>query len=142
MLSIYPLSGGEFVAEDGALVIDELPMRSPASLNREASKWPHLRDLRFAELSDAVVDILIGSDVIEAHWPLECRLGDKRQPFAFRSILGWVMLGPLERRQHGIASCNCICKDARDALEDLESFYNREVEDTSVSLQGLSQEDC
>ena len=93
-LNIYPLSGGECVAVDGALVIDELPMRAPASLNREASKWPHLRDLCFAELPDTVIDILIGLDVLEAHWSLECRLGDKRQPSAFSSILGWVMSGP------------------------------------------------
>jgi hypothetical protein len=41
---------------------------------------------------------LIGSDVPEVFWTLDQRRGDKRQPYAVKTILGWTVIGPTGRR--------------------------------------------
>ena len=45
--------------------------------------------------------LIIGLNVPEAFWVLEERCGNKENPYAIRSRLGWTLIGPME----GASSC-------------------------------------
>ena len=40
---------------------------------------------------EKVVEILIGSDVPEAHWIFEQRRGKEKKPYAVQTLLGWTL---------------------------------------------------
>lgn len=66
-----------------------IPMKETALL------WPHLRSLanKLPPLQDCDVGLLIGYDCPSALAPLEVIIGDKHEPFAQRSELGWSITG-------------------------------------------------
>ncbi|CAM1310925.1 Uncharacterised protein r2_g2127 [Pycnogonum litorale] len=53
----------------------------------------HLEGLSFIRNYDRV-DLLLGQDCFQALVPLEVRTGEKNEPFAVRSLLGWYVCGP------------------------------------------------
>ena len=62
----------------------------------EVSKWPHLRGLpllHHAEISD--VTLLIGQDCLDAVAPLSSVRGERGDPYATRTRLGWTISGPM-----------------------------------------------
>ena len=63
----------------------------------ELGKWAHLRGITVSDLPpNATVTLLIGTDVPDAHVPLECRRGTTYEPYAVRTVLGWAVRGPRE----------------------------------------------
>lgn len=55
---------------------------------------PHIQDLPFALMDpQAEILLLIGRDLLEAHYVLAQRLGPKNSPFALQLKLGWVVIG-------------------------------------------------
>lgn len=55
---------------------------------------PHLQDLPLAPMNpQAEILLLIGRDLLEAHYVLSQRLGPKNSPFALQLKLGWVVIG-------------------------------------------------
>ncbi|KAK3088641.1 hypothetical protein FSP39_021780 [Pinctada imbricata] len=69
---------------------DEIP--SP----RVATAYPHLKDIKDsipAIINDAEIEILIGRDLISAHFVLDQRRGTGNAPYAQRLPLGWVVIG-------------------------------------------------
>ncbi|XP_067939956.1 uncharacterized protein [Watersipora subatra] len=69
----------------------------PNSVN--VQHLPHLKEhaYKLPPPLDIPIGILIGADCVEAFEPLECIPGDKGQPFAQRTILGWTVLGGKEQ---------------------------------------------
>ena len=55
---------------------------------------PHLSGITFQRIPDATVTLLIGADVPEVFCPIDVCKGGRGQPIAFKSILGWSLLGP------------------------------------------------
>ena len=55
----------------------------------------YLSDLEILEIDAKDVMLLIGTDSPGAHIPLQVRSGDSFQPCAVRTLLGWVVRGPL-----------------------------------------------
>ena len=55
---------------------------------------PYLSEITFQRIPDATVTLLIGADVPEVFCPFDVRKGGREQPIAFKSILGWFLLGP------------------------------------------------
>ncbi|KAL6475780.1 hypothetical protein MHYP_G00168200 [Metynnis hypsauchen] len=116
-----------------------IPMKETASL------WPHLRNLadKLPPLQDCDVGLLIGYDCPSALAPLEVVLGDKNQPFAQRSELGWSIIGStnphLDRQGsqsfvHRLTVKELPVPSATDVLKTLESdFIERTYEDKYVS---------
>ncbi|VDP93665.1 unnamed protein product [Echinostoma caproni] len=74
-----------------AFTIAELPMRASESIRSLARRWPRLHDLPFDDITDTRVDIFICCDVPEAHWVLEQMIGGRRDPYAMRPKLGWIL---------------------------------------------------
>ena len=60
----------------------------------DVHKYPHLKDIPLCKCENNVtVDILIGLDHTEALVPLEVRTGNKGEPFAMKTLLGWCISG-------------------------------------------------
>ena len=82
------LSGWVLPEVTSTCAVDWEPLRS---------KWPHLSNINLAYHSPTV-DILIGLDAISMHTVLEERYGGPNQPIARRLPLGWVIMGPLDKK--------------------------------------------
>ncbi|XP_067947051.1 uncharacterized protein [Watersipora subatra] len=69
----------------------------PNSVN--VQHLPHLKEhtQKLPPPLDIPMGMLIGAGCVEAFEPLECIPGDKGQPFAQRTILGWTVLGGKEQ---------------------------------------------
>lgn len=125
---------------------DFIPVdKSYVPTKETALQWPHLRHLadELPPLQDCDVGLLIGYDCPSALAPLEVIIGDKDQPFAQRSKLGWSIIGssnPHLDRQGGQSFVHRLTvkelpiPSATDVLKALESdFTERTYEDKYVS---------
>ncbi|XP_070412225.1 uncharacterized protein [Nothobranchius furzeri] len=125
---------------------DFIPVdKSYVPTKETALLWPHLQNLadKLPPLQDCDVGLLIGYDCPAALAPLEVILGDKTQPFAQRSELGWSIIGssnPHLDRQGGQSFVHRLTVkelpvlSATDVLKALESdFIERTHEDKYVS---------
>ncbi|KAA3676423.1 uncharacterized protein DEA37_0003187 [Paragonimus westermani] len=121
-LRIVSLDGQETVDINNAYSVADLPLRPVPSIKEEAQRWSHLKDLPFDEIHDAKVTILIGCDVPGAHWVMDQKLGKRGQPFAVRSLLGWVLSGPLQRKPRETVSNNCVRHDETNLTETVTKF--------------------
>ncbi|XP_067265626.1 uncharacterized protein [Chanodichthys erythropterus] len=125
---------------------DFIPVdKSYVPTKETALLWPHLRHLadKLPPLLDCDVGLLIGYDCPAALTPLEVIIGDKNQPFAQRSKLGWSIIGSsnphLDRQGcrsfvHRITVKELPIPSTTDVLKALEAdFTERTYEDKYVS---------
>ncbi|VDP77134.1 unnamed protein product [Echinostoma caproni] len=87
-LTLVSIFNGEGVEVTEASTIADLPMRAVESIGELATRWPYLRDLCFKEGDSPEVDVLIECEVPEAHWVLDQRPGDRKEPYAARTMVG------------------------------------------------------
>ena len=107
---------------------------------QDAEKWSHLKDIEIPE-TDPEVSLLIGSDVPQALEPLEIRRGQRGEPYATRTALGWVVNGPIGRTGSAPHSASFINADVQ-LNEQFEKFCNMEFNDSAFSSKtSMSQED-
>ncbi|XP_028411636.1 uncharacterized protein LOC114534738 [Dendronephthya gigantea] len=118
-----------------------LPISRDAISNQEdVNRWPHLEGLSLPEI-DAEIGLLIGSDVPEAIQPMEVRQSESGGPFATRTILGWVLNGPLGRGKNTSATSNFLQSTAR-LEQQFQDYCNLEFNDSSYDAkQSMSQND-
>ena len=94
---------------DDAYVIKELPIKDACTPSEVSMKdWPHLRDVQLHRLPNRKISILIGTNVPESQWVIEQRIGNRKQPFASRTVFGWVIFGPNDYNFRKGTSVNCI----------------------------------
>ena len=62
------------------------------SLSRSLEQWPHLQEVHFPELERKKISILLGTNIQEAFVPLDVRKGNRNEPLAIKSCLGWSIL--------------------------------------------------
>ena len=81
----------------------------PDAIGKEEDvrRWSHLKGLTLPEI-DAEIGLLIGSDVPEALQPMEVCPSENGGPFATRTVLGWVLNGPLGRSKLKIPTANFV----------------------------------
>lgn len=79
------------------IVIAQLPhsLSEAAATAKEVNRWDHLRDIEVPTSDTDEVELLIGNDAPQALTPLEVRTGRDGSPFAIRTLLGWVVNGPM-----------------------------------------------
>ncbi|MGL5084377.1 MAG: hypothetical protein ACRC68_01425, partial [Clostridium sp.] len=118
----------------------DLPVHRPCDLSRLAAQWDHLKDIKFDYVGDSKVSLLLGCDVPQAHQVLEQRLGGNGQPFATKTVFGWMLCGPIGRRD-GNHQVKFIGHDSLDIREEVRALYDREFADTSSSNAERSRED-
>ena len=83
----------------------------------------------------------LGCDVPEAHWPLEQRINDKKQPYAIKTLLGWVMYGSLSRREYTTSMFINMYSSEHSIGEQLRMLYDQKFTDFSENSATLSCED-
>ncbi|TPP64147.1 hypothetical protein FGIG_06580 [Fasciola gigantica] len=66
--------------------------------------WSHLKGVHFEEIKDRTVDLLIGTNTPEAHWVQDQRTGTSRQPYAVKTVLGWMLLEPTGRSTASVST--------------------------------------
>ena len=64
-----------------------------ARLSRSLEQWPHLQEVRYPGVERRNISILLGTNIQEAFVPLDVRKGNRIEPLAINSCLGWSILG-------------------------------------------------
>ncbi|XP_006813138.1 uncharacterized protein LOC102800684 [Saccoglossus kowalevskii] len=97
---------------DKVWTTDRLPIAADSIPTKlDIKGWSHLNDIELPEIEVKDVTLLIGNDVPEAHWVLEERRGERKQPYGIRTLLGWTFIGPMGRKKRGGNSINFINVD-------------------------------
>ncbi|KAA3679359.1 uncharacterized protein DEA37_0007689 [Paragonimus westermani] len=108
-LEIRSLDGEDEVAVELVHSVPSLQMKPPIdAIRNEICKCPHPEGASFGKVPDKRVSILIGNGVPEAHWVLDQRPGDRKQSYAVKRLLGWILLGPLGSYERGLSAVNCL----------------------------------
>ena len=71
----------------------------------DGNRWPHLKGIDVPRM-EAEIGLLIGSDVPQAMQPKEVRESKNGGPFAMRTVLGWMLSGPLGRKGTKVPTSN------------------------------------
>ena len=119
-----------------------LPIRSECIGKQEdVNRWSHLRGITIPHI-DGEIGLLIGSDAPEILQPREVRQSENGDPFATRTILGWVLNGPLGRKETKAPATHYV--QAGDILnKQFENFCNMEFNDVKYESSeiAMSQND-
>ena len=81
--------------------------RSKVATPTKVKQWQYLEKISsFLEENDNIsVDLLIGENCIEALQPLEVIPSQQDGPYAYRTILGWSVVGPIVDEKPDVVSC-------------------------------------
>ena len=109
---------------------------------KHVSHWPYLSGVSLPSL-EAPVELMIGSNVPLAMEPWEIIHSQGGGPFATRTLLGWVINGPVQHDGRGLVKANRIKVENAEEIEDMMSkMHNAEFsEKLSDSSKGPSIED-
>ena len=100
-----------------------------------ARGWPHLQRVVEhipAYMEDVEIGLLIGLNCPSAVRPRDIIHGGQNDPYAVRSLLGWHINGPIERKGNGAVHCNRIQIHKTSAAEDASGYI---VAERSVKEQ-------
>ncbi|GAA49665.1 NIMA (never in mitosis gene a)-related kinase 6, partial [Clonorchis sinensis] len=101
------------------------------------SKWDHLKGIPFENAGSQPISLLIGMDVLMAHWMLESRKGKPHEPYANRTPLGWVLFGPINNTSDRLARINQLSSHVEDNLDsELEAMFDTEFQRPTI-IQAL-----
>ena len=125
----------------------EMPVATANIISeKELRKWPYLEDVKIPHIN-ADVDLLIGTNASKLMEPWEVinsREGEEG-PYAIRTLLGWVINGPLQGssncgKDHPSVYANRIAIDRIEEL--LTSQYNYDFnERASAEQEEMSREE-
>ena len=127
------------------LVMKDLPDIS-SSIPRDAQlrSYEYLHGLHFPEVSESCVDLLIGAGAVQVHSVVDARVGSRRgQPTAFKTGVGWVLMGPDELMPSNKECCLCLsCCDAGRLNEKMQQLFEQDFCEKSANIEfPLSVED-
>ena len=83
--------------------MDRSEIATPAKLKQ----WQYLEKISsfLGENDNISVDLLIGANCVEALQPLEVIPSQQDGPYAYRTILGWSVVGPMVDEKPDVVSC-------------------------------------
>ncbi|KER26488.1 hypothetical protein T265_06278 [Opisthorchis viverrini] len=123
---------GETVVTEQAFAIRYLPVSpSVMSPKKIASQYNDLKDTTLVEFLDKRVRILIG-DVPGAHWPMEKRLGKQKECYALKTLLGWVLIGPLSIGHRVWRHVHHVSMKKDDITAHLKAPYEADFNDLEI----------
>lgn len=139
-LEVSELDGNTFIPLPVAYTHKTMPVTKQNIPNpSDIVRWPYLKDVRLHSI-DADVDLLIGTDapVIMEPWQVINSQGEG--PYAVRTLLGWVVSGPLRGGRGKGHSVNRI--SLVNIQELLVSQYNTDFSEKSYEeTKEMSMED-
>lgn len=125
-----------------AWAIDNLPPVSAVLIEtKEQEKWMHLSQLELPLPSEKPIELLIGMDVPAAHWVVESKYGGHDDPYAIRTPLGWMILGPISSGGSARASLNSLHLIGDETLKKFEDVIQSEFTGLTSMCKGNSRED-
>ena len=129
-LEAFDLSENKTVQLPKVYSRPSLPIPPEAIARQEdVDRWPYLKGVNISHI-DAEIGLLIGSDVPEALQPKEMRPSEDGGPFATRTVLGWVLNGPLGRAATTEVSTANFVQGNKTLDEQFHEFCNLEFSDT------------
>ena len=94
-LTVEPLDGTDKVEVKRLWTVDRLnASRQSIPSEQDTRKWPHLEGIKLPSTCEKEVRLIIGTNTPEAFWVLEERRGNRGEPYAVRTPLGWTLMGP------------------------------------------------
>ena len=124
-----------------AIVAKHLPVQScviPDSSYVE--KYPYMKGIKFDEIADKKVSLILGVDE-PTFWAVkESRCGfGRKDPVAILTPLGWSLVGA---GAQGVRGSSFIqVQELKEISEQLEKLYQQDFGDINADKLGLSQED-
>ena len=76
------------------LLIDSTP-HAEESLRRKKKDSGLTFKTKLPSISEKEVRLIVGTNAPEAFWVLEERRGNRGEPYAIRTPLGWTLMGPV-----------------------------------------------
>lgn len=101
---------------------------------QDLEKWEYLKNIRIPEL-DAEVELLIGTNAPKFMEPWEIINSQGNGPYAVRTLLGWVVNGPLRGIGSGQRGCPTVYANRTSIVkleELLVSHYNQEFSEKTL----------
>ncbi|XP_071958625.1 uncharacterized protein [Antedon mediterranea] len=141
-LEILDLNHGHSVLLPNVYSVQTLPISTDTiATPDDINKWPHLAGIKVDKIN-ADIGILIGSDVPELLQPLEVRECHDGGPFATRTIFGWVVNGPLGRKNSGSTHCANYIDSHEELSTQFKDYCNLEFNDSLYNPKAaMSQND-
>ena len=89
---------------------EEIPVDRSKATSAKLKQWQYLEKIsKFLGENDNIsVDLLIGGNCVETLQPLEVIPCQQNGPYAYRTILGWCVVGPMVDKKLDAVSCNWI----------------------------------
>ena len=148
-LTIEALDGVEKITVPRLWTVDKLNASKRSIPSQEDVKqWPHLQDIVLPSIDESEIKLIIGSNVPDAFWVLDERRGERGEPYAIRSPLGWTLIGPTDRAENKSFHVNFVRltevteKDDDRLMHQLEQFWKIENYGLSPnSKESMSLED-
>ena len=124
-ITVKALKGGDEVPMQ-VTALERLPVSCQVPSSKDISQFHYLQDVEFTKPSTGnnEVTLLIGADVPEVFWVLEERRGERCQPYAIKSLLGWTLLGPVGAT-HNVSSVNVgfVSAGHDDLMNEVKRFW-------------------
>ena len=143
-LDVSSLDGIQSISLTKVFSIKNIPV-SPNAIPAKGAlnKMPHLHDIEFQKIPGATVTLLIGADVPEAFCPIDIRRGNRGQPIAVETPLGWSLLGPsLSSARSSNCSVNFVTRCDSGIERLVQTLWSTDFGDgISVFDQPYSRED-
>lgn len=144
-LEVSDLDSNDFYALPEVITQKKMPVTVEDMVTPEdLAKWPYLSKLNIPSIK-ANVDLLIGTNAPKLLEPWEVINSHGNGPYAIKTVLGWVVNGPLNGNSGALedelpsAMVNriSVCK-----LEELlTSQYNQEFNERKLEEKEMSRED-
>lgn len=144
-LEVSDLDGSDFHLLPEVLTQSKMPVTVDNMMtSEELAKWPHLSKVKIQRIK-ANVDLLIGTNAPKILEPWEVLNSCGNGPYAVKTVLGWVVNGPLNgdsaalEVERPLVTVNriSVCK-----LEEmLATQYNHDFNEKTAKEKEMSRED-
>lgn len=144
-LEVSDLDGSDFHLLPEVLTQSKMPVTVDNMMTpEELAKWPHLSKVKIQSIK-ANVDLLIGTNAPKILEPWEVLNSCGNGPYAVKTVLGWVVNGPLNgdsaalEVERPLVTVNriSVCK-----LEEmLATQYNHDFNEKTAKEKEMSRED-
>merc|ERR1712015_154913 len=135
--------GGEYsFSVSKALVGDILTLENDVPpTKKDIEGFTHLEGIKFDELPNKEIGILLSSEL--AWWWMggECRRGSPREPVAYLTCYGWTTIGCNRSSSSDDISHFRIDVDDLDIRDDINKVFGRDFEDIAVNKKCPSVND-
>jgi len=126
-------------------VMKDLPdISSSIPRDSQLRSYEQLHGLHFPEVSESCIDLLIGAGAVQVHSVVDARVGSRRsQPTAFKTGVGWVLMGPDELMPPNKECYLCLsCCDNGRLNDKMQQLFEQDFCEKAANIElPLSVED-